>query len=123
MLRGARTVEISALYEIKPDNYWRSGVLRSLQSEVGRRKRMYYTYILRGDADGRYYVGATSDIKRRLNEHNSATVQSTRLFMPWKIVWYCAFREKEKALAFEKYLKSGSGTSFRYRHLSPDKRK
>ncbi len=37
--------------------------------------------------------------------------------MPWKLVWYCAFAEKQKAKDFELYLKSGSGKAFVYKRL------
>ena len=33
-------------------------------------------------------------------------------YKPWKLVTYIAFYEKEKAIAFEKFLKSGTGRSF-----------
>ena len=52
------------------------------------------------------YIGATADLKRRLPEHNAGKSAHTSKFKPWKLVWYCAFQEKYKALAFEKYLKS-----------------
>lgn len=38
-------------------------------------------------------------------------------FTPWELVAYFAFTEKEKAAAFEKYLKSGSGRAFAIRHF------
>ncbi|MFH1749441.1 MAG: GIY-YIG nuclease family protein [bacterium] len=36
---------------------------------------------------------------------------------PISLVFYCAFPTKEQAVEFEKYLKSGSGQSFRNKHL------
>jgi hypothetical protein len=41
----------------------------------------------------------------------------TAKFKPWKLVWYCAFPDKLKALAFEKYLKSHSGRAFSKKRL------
>nr|WP_283809955.1 GIY-YIG nuclease family protein [Bradyrhizobium forestalis] len=38
-------------------------------------------------------------------------------FKPWKLVWYCAFPDKMKALAFETYLKSHSGRAFSKKRL------
>jgi len=35
----------------------------------------------------------------------------------YHLIWYCAFLEKKKVLAFEKYLKSSSGFAFRNKHL------
>lgn len=50
-------------------------------------------------------MGFTTDIKKRLAKHNNGEVISTSKFKPWKIKNAFAFTEKEKALAFEKYLK------------------
>ena len=46
---------------------------------------MHYLYILQSEKTGRYYVGVTSDIKRRLREHNSGSVRSTSFYKPWVI--------------------------------------
>ncbi len=79
---------------------------------------MYYSYILESQKyPGSYYVGSTSDLKQRLADHNEGKQRYTRDKSPWSLVWYCAFHEKQKAQAFEKYLKSGSGHAFRNRHF------
>jgi len=44
----------------------------------------------------------------RLIKLNAGVVTSTRWYKPWKIKNTISFIEKEKALAFEKYLKSHS---------------
>lgn len=77
---------------------------------------MYYVYIL-GLSDGAEYIGFTRDIRRRFQEHNLGIVASTRKFRPVQLLWFCVFRDKQKALAFERYLKSGSGTAFRRKRL------
>jgi putative endonuclease len=64
------------------------------------------------------YVGATEDLKRRLPEHNAGKSAHTAKFKPWELIWYCAFRDKHKALAFEKYLKSHSGRAFAKKRFS-----
>lgn len=40
-------------------------------------------YILESQKNGRYYVGSTDDIDRRINEHNIGKVFSTRNMRPW----------------------------------------
>lgn len=45
----------------------------------------YFVYVLRNEKDARLYKGQTSDINRRINEHNSGKVRSTKGFMPWKV--------------------------------------
>lgn len=78
---------------------------------------MYYVYIIKSQRDYSHYVGCTDDIKRRLNEHNGGGVRFTSNKTPYLLVWYCVFRDKKKALDFEKYLKQGSGFAFLREHL------
>ncbi|QQG45354.1 MAG: GIY-YIG nuclease family protein [Candidatus Sungiibacteriota bacterium] len=78
---------------------------------------MYYIYITKSLKDGSLYKGFTEDLKERLKVHNQGGDDYTSRKRPWKLVWYCTFNDKKKALAFEKYLKSGSGRAFLKRHL------
>ncbi|MBI3335928.1 MAG: GIY-YIG nuclease family protein [Candidatus Portnoybacteria bacterium] len=78
---------------------------------------MYYVYILQSKKDKSYYVGSSEDLKRRLQEHNQGKVEFTSSRIPYILIWYCAFRTKQKALAFEQYLKSGSGFAFGRKRL------
>jgi putative endonuclease len=77
---------------------------------------MWYIYILKC-SDGTYYTGCTTNIIRRIREHNSHKVSYTRSKTPVKVMSYVAFNDKYKAFEFEKYLKSGSGIAFRNKHL------
>ncbi|MCC7373634.1 MAG: GIY-YIG nuclease family protein [Verrucomicrobiales bacterium] len=75
-------------------------------------------YILESESTpGLIYTGQTSDLRRRLVEHNAGKVVHTSKFVPWRIRSATAFRVKQRALAFERYLKSGSGRAFLKRHL------
>ena len=79
---------------------------------------MYYVYLIRSEMHpSRRYVGSTEDLKQRLTDHNEGRNVSTAPFRPWRLVTYTAFANKEPALAFEHYLKSGSGHAFAKRHL------
>lgn len=73
---------------------------------------MHYVYIIQSQKDKSKYVGSTEDLKRRLQEHNRGGVRFTSSKTPYVLVWYCAFRNKKKAIDFEKYLKQGSGFAF-----------
>ncbi len=74
---------------------------------------MWYVYLLESEAvEGQRYVGLTSDLRRRLAEHNAGKSTHTSKFMPWRIVTYVAFAHQDKAASFERYLKSGSGHAF-----------
>lgn len=77
---------------------------------------MYYVYLLENET-GRQYVGYTEDLKGRLTAHNAGRNVSTAAFRPWTLTAYVAFRHCRRAMAFEKYLKSGSGRAFANRHL------
>jgi len=79
-------------------------------------EELWYVYILKC-INASYYVGRTTNIKRRLIEHNSGKVYYTKDKRPVKLVTFVGFTDKYKAIYFEKYLKSGSGISFRNRHL------
>ena len=79
---------------------------------------MWYVYILKSlNSPEQTYVGATSDLKKRLHSHNAGESTHTSKYIPWEIVWYCAFDDKLKALTFEKYLKSHSGKAFTHKRL------
>lgn len=82
--------------------------------EIGN---MYYVYIIRSVKHGSFYVGSTSNLKERLRDHNQRTVKTTKVGVPYILVWYCGFVNRLKALDFEKYLKNGSGFAFRNKHL------
>ncbi len=79
---------------------------------------MFYTYILRSlSHPDQRYIGSTADLQTRLAKHNAGEVPHTSKFKPWKVKAYFAFETKEKAVAFEDYLKSGSGREFAKRHF------
>ena len=79
---------------------------------------MFYTYILRSISQpGQRYIGSTTDLKSRLAKHNAGEVPHTSKFKPWRIQTAIAFDSKEKAVAFEDYLKTGSGHAFAKRHF------
>jgi putative endonuclease len=77
---------------------------------------VYYTYILKLK-DNTYYIGFSSNLKKRITEHSEGNVPQTRKLRPLKLVYYSAFELKIKALNFEKYLKTCSGFSFRNKRL------
>jgi putative endonuclease len=78
---------------------------------------MYYVYILKSSKSGILYYGYTSDLKKRFAEHKSGKSKFTKGHLPWKLVWYSAFKDKKKAKDFELYIKSGSGKAFLYKRL------
>ena len=78
---------------------------------------MHYVYIIQSLRDGSYYTGYTSNLRQRIADHNSGCAQYSSSKKPFRLVWYCAFMNKTKALQFEKYLKIGSGFAFARKRL------
>ena len=78
---------------------------------------MYFVYILKSsNYPDKYYTGITSNLDSRLKKHNNGEVPYTTKYKPWIIDTYTAFNDKQKALNFEKYLKSHSGRAFAKKH-------
>ena len=77
---------------------------------------MHYVYLIEGK-DGARHVGCTKDLKLRLGQHNAGESPHTSKFRPWTLVAYIAFPTEAQAIAFEKYLKQGSGHAFAQRHF------
>ena len=77
---------------------------------------MYYAYILKL-RDETYCHGSAADLKKRLADHKSGIVLSTKNLRPFKLIFYAAFYSKIKALQFEKYLKTTSGWALRNKRL------
>ena len=73
----------------------------------------YHVYILRSINTEEFYVGMSSDLKRRLEDHNRGKVRSTRRNKPWKIIYAERFKTRLEARMKEKYLKSAAGRRFR----------
>lgn len=72
--------------------------------------KYYYVYILQSENDSeKFYTGFTDDLESRLRAHNQGKCVHTSKFVPWRVKTAIAFTNNEKALAFEKYLKSASG--------------
>ncbi|HEV2601751.1 MAG TPA: GIY-YIG nuclease family protein [Candidatus Babeliales bacterium] len=79
---------------------------------------MHYVYIIKSKQDpSRIYVGCTQNLNKRLSDHNSGTTTHTAKYMPWELAIYIGFENKDKAIEFEQYLKSGSGREFRKKRL------
>ena len=81
---------------------------------------MFYVYVLRSKKDGKWYTGATNDLKKRLKEHNEGRVLATKDRCPLELIYYEAGINQQDAFAREKYLKTGMGKRYirnRLRHF------
>ena len=75
---------------------------------------MFYVYVLKSQLDGNFYTGHTAELRKRLLEHNSGKVDSTRERVPFGLVYYEASRNLTDAIRREKYLK----TTYGHRYLN-----
>ena len=73
---------------------------------------MFYVYVLRSLADDGFYIGYSTDLKRRLIEHERGASFATKSRGPWKLIYYEAYLDRRDAKGREKYLKSGGGRRF-----------
>lgn len=71
-----------------------------------------YTYILQSKKDGKWYTGATNDLRKRFRLHNDNKVVSTNNRGPFVLIYYEACISEGDAFAREKYLKSGMGKRY-----------
>jgi putative endonuclease len=79
---------------------------------------MYYVYVLKSTKDDEWYTGCTNNIKRRLEEHNTGKVPSTKERIPFVLI-YCEMSPNAKdSYKREKYLKSGPGKKYLRNRLS-----
>ena len=77
-----------------------------------------YVYVLKNANDKpQFYVGLTSDVDARLAAHNAGRCQHTASRRPWQRHVVLEFSDEERAIRFERYLKSGSGRAFAKRHF------
>jgi putative endonuclease len=77
-----------------------------------------FVYVLRNaENPPRYYTGLTSDVATRHRQHNAGHSGHTAKYRPWSIDVVIEFADERRAVAFERYLKSGPGVAFADRHL------
>src|SRR6266550_7213399 len=70
---------------------------------------MFYVYVLHSTKDNGFYIGFSTDLKRRLSEHKRGASFATKSRGPWKFIYYETYTEREDAAGREKFLKSGAG--------------
>ncbi len=79
---------------------------------------MYYVYIIQHNQDKDIYTGFTSDIHKRLSEHNTGTkypkAYTNKGYGAWILVYYEAFASKRDAQERERKLKQ---RGYSKRHL------
>ncbi len=65
----------------------------------------YYVYILKSRKNGIFYIGYTNNLRRRLEEHNSGKVLSTKYHFPYELIYFEGYKSRKDAITREKALK------------------
>lgn len=79
-------------------------------SDVSSKKEYkFYVYVLQSLKDKGFYIGFTTDLKKRLISHAKGENTATKLRTPFKLIHYEYFIDKDDAKAREEFLKSGFG--------------
>ena len=73
---------------------------------------MHFVYILKSINYAKTYVGHTSNLSRRFEEHNAGYRNYSSLYKPWKLIYSEEYSTLELARKREKYLKSATGRKF-----------
>jgi len=66
---------------------------------------MFYVYVIKSLKKDFVYTGYTDNLKRRFNEHNFKKNISTKLYAPFKLIYYKSYQNKLDAIDREKMLK------------------
>ncbi|MEK7553648.1 MAG: GIY-YIG nuclease family protein [Patescibacteria group bacterium] len=67
---------------------------------------MFYIYIIKSLKTKKYYIGSSSNIEKRLKQHNSYRVKSTKSFVPWELIYTESFTNRNIAVKREQQLKN-----------------
>ena len=73
---------------------------------------MYYVYVLYSDSHGKFYVGMSQNLEKRLVAHNSGKAKFTKGLRPWRLVYSEFVGARIDARKRELFLKSGQGRDF-----------
>ena len=68
---------------------------------------MFFVYILKSEKDGGLYIGRTNNLERRIREHNSGKVPSTKARRPFEIATYFTTETELESVLLERKYKKG----------------
>ena len=75
-------------------------------------KYIFFVYILKSEKDSKRYIGTTNNLQRRMSQHNSGMVKSTKFRRPLKMIYMEKFPSREEAEEREKFFKTGQGRHY-----------
>ena len=69
--------------------------------------KQYYFYILASRKNGTLYVGVTSDLPKRISEHNQNLIAGfTKKYKVHVLVYYEVYKDIQEAISREKQIKN-----------------
>ena len=87
----------------------REGGCEASPYSIAEAKLSFWVYILQSQSTGRFYCGHTSDVERRISQHNDPEYQlsrTTKVFGgPWKLAWSRECCSRGEAMRLEKIIK------------------
>lgn len=72
----------------------------------------FYVYVLQSLTDGKYYIGYTDNLKRRIKEHERGVNFATKFRLPFMLIYSEACLSQKDAKRREQYLKTTQGRRF-----------
>ena len=77
-----------------------------------RERAYHYIYVIANPNTGKWYIGCTSNLRKRFSDHRHGKVFYTKGRGPFELIYSEACLNKEDAYAREKYLKTGMGRRY-----------
>lgn len=71
---------------------------------------MFYVYIIKSKLNDELYFGSTSNLKKRLKDHNDGKVTLTNRYKPWVLMYYETYKSDKLARDREKKIKQHSNS-------------
>ncbi len=56
-----------------------------------------------------FYTGVTSNLEKRVYQHNHSNTKSTKPYAPWRVIYTESYADKQLVYKREFYLKSPNG--------------
>ncbi len=79
--------------------------------------KKYFVYVIKSN-EGYHYTGYTSDLQKRLKEHNDKNLSFwTKRGSNWKLIFTKEFETASEAMKYEHFLKSGKGREYLKRNV------
>jgi putative endonuclease len=65
----------------------------------------FHTYVLKSQSTGRFYIGHTENLTKRIFEHNNNRTASIKNRGPWELFHFEEFATRSEAMRRERQLK------------------